>query len=149
MRRSVLSSVFLLFLLVVVAWVNWQESKVTETRSRVLFVTQQEGFLRTRFVDLPDTSWKLLSSRETKELLNDLIHFKGGHGGANGLEDSWGRLLRVAVRRSPIGEFEFAVSSDGPDKMPGTEDDVRSCGQGSIFAPEVEALLRKAGKTTP
>ena len=107
---------------------HFQLMEITATRSLVLSVHDVVADVQ---IGGNESTWQLLIDDEYTRLLRsahpdgrlDLI----ADGGANAecIVDSWGNKFYVAVKRSN-GNRQYIVSSPGPDKTVGTEDDIVS-----------------------
>lgn len=102
----------------------WRESRFAAAKSMLASVFK---CFKSRVDTLhSDMSWRILNDQECRALLSSTDCPVDGLVNQGTLFDPWHRPLWIAIRKSPRGNNEVIVCSNGPDGVPFTSDDIVS-----------------------
>jgi hypothetical protein len=135
MKRNLVIACSAVLILVAAGWAHheWQEAKRWATFSCVSSISQTLSLYNAEHPvsDTNTTSdWRTLDDSESLSKLRKIWEYCDCSGSRwwksqPGL-DAWGHRLHIALRMGPNQRLEYVVSSDGPDGLPSSSDDIQS-----------------------
>jgi hypothetical protein len=132
--RTVLTMIFVGAVVAVcaVAFVQFNRARTLRAYSQVHSIAKALQSLEGVSV-LSEEAWRPPNEAEISSLLQTLFSTRQPNSIPDkmALTDPWGRRIHI-LRRVYRGKLDYAVWSDGPDRLPGTADDIRVPDAGSF-----------------
>jgi len=135
MNRNLLTVCSVLVVLVAASWVHyqWREEQRRATFSCVSSISQTLSLYDAEHPMSPidaTSAWRPLEDSESRSTLGKILEHCDCSGGrwwkSQPGFDAWGHRFHIAVRLGPNQRLEYLVSSNGPDGISGSSDDIQS-----------------------